>query len=68
MAEAREWTAEIQSNGFALYAWVAFNPEWETFATSNIDHARTFKDEVVAWIERLKIEGARPVRAISRSA
>ena len=51
MPEAREWTAEIQSNGFTLYAWVAFNPEWDTFATSNIEGARMFRSEadVAAW-------------------
>ena len=30
MAESREWTAEIRSDGFALYAWMAFNPEWRS--------------------------------------
>jgi hypothetical protein len=61
MSRAREWTAEITSG---LYAWFAYNPEWGTFATSNIDHARMFESEadVLAWIQRLKVQGAEPVK------
>jgi hypothetical protein len=59
-----KWTAEIESKGSKLYAWVAFNPEWGTFATSNPDHARVFDSEadVSAWIARLKVQGAKPVK------
>lgn len=64
MAESREWTAAIVSKGVTVYAWIAFSPEWGTFATSNIDHARMFDSEaeVLAWIERLKVHGAEPVK------
>lgn len=61
MAESRESTAEIASG---LYAGFAFHPEFGTFATSNIDHARMFESEpdVIAWIEWPKVQGAEPVK------
>jgi hypothetical protein len=66
MAEKRrEWTAEIDGNGHGtLWAWTAFNRTFGTFATENPEHARRFdsKEAVAAWIERLKVKDAKPVR------
>jgi hypothetical protein len=64
-----KWTAEIESDGSTVYAWVAFNPEWGTFATSKPEHARVFDSEaeVLAWIQRLKVQGAKPVKVRERT-
>jgi hypothetical protein len=63
-ANAREWTAEILILGSTLYAWFAFDPKWDTFATELSEHARMFESEadVDAWIERLKVPNATAVR------
>jgi hypothetical protein len=60
----REWTAEIEYAGELVYAWFAFNPTLETFATELLDHARLFDSaaDVQAWIDRLKVPNAAPVR------
>jgi hypothetical protein len=61
----QEWTAEITVEGHSpVYAWVAYNKQFDTFATATKDHARTFatKEDVERWIERLKVKNAQPIR------
>lgn len=61
----RVWTAVIEAGGKPpLYAWMAYNARFDTFATDKAEHARLFKSrqEVEAWIARLGIKAARPVQ------
>lgn len=60
----REWTAEITKDGLTLWAWMAYNPTFDTFATERREHARLFRsaEEVEAWAVRLGVPNARPVR------
>ncbi|WP_422932239.1 hypothetical protein [Singulisphaera sp. PoT] len=63
--EGRIWTAVIEADGKPrLYAWMAYNAKFDTFATDNPKHARMFKSrqDVEAWIARLKIKDAKPIR------
>ena len=57
---ARPWTAEILIDGQILYAWMARDPKYGTFAIANRDHARRFrtKEDVEGWIQRLKVPNA----------
>jgi hypothetical protein len=64
-SKKREWSAEIKVSGHpTLYAWVAYNAKFDTFATDKVEHARTFetREEVEGWITRLHIKNATPVR------
>ncbi|WP_422932211.1 hypothetical protein [Singulisphaera sp. PoT] len=60
----REWTAEITKDGLTLWAWMAYNPKFDTFATDRREHARLFRsaEEVEAWVARLNVLNATPVR------
>ncbi|WP_422923696.1 hypothetical protein [Singulisphaera sp. PoT] len=61
---AREWTAEILKDGMTLYAWMAYNRAYDTYATDRLEHARLFRSEaeVDAWAVRLGVPNARPIR------
>lgn len=59
----RPWTAEILIGGLTLYAAVAKNLKYGTFATEVLEHARMFKTqlEVEEWILRLQVPNATPM-------
>lgn len=64
MAEiARPWTAEILIDGMTLYAAVAKNPKYGTFAIEERERSRRFKTqlEVEEWIQRLEVPNATPI-------
>jgi len=59
----RPWTAQILVNGLTLYAAVAKDLKYGTFAIEDLDKARMFRTqlEVEEWILRLGVPNATPI-------